>query len=505
LNLESLRIGSSIYTSLAVLQAGLRPIANELFRSDPFGLGPNEVVVLQELAVGRRALSLAAIARFLAISRASARQVVTRLAEHELIASGNDPEDRRLRSWHITAAGTAEVARPAGTAALSHPLLESFLALHKDDLHHLLLQLKSLAVGLEITQGDIEAAARKDWQSLARADLLTFGGFLDLWLAVMRAYRHIRAEQTRFFQQVTNQVLDTPSYMALYRVHEAPSGMAEVAAFLRVDQNTAMRIVDRLEQHGLLTRTRNPASRRELIIAPTEQGGRLLETLPPVDPNGAYLRVLENLPRRGATLDELLRPIVAGFVGKPVLDHEIFYALLKGVAERESTARTVNSGDFRAAMAQFLTGVAVVTVREGATPRAITVNSLTSVSLDPPILLICFDRRSPSLKALQANKSFGVSILSQQQRNLAVRFGQRETRENPHTMESEICDELHGVPTIAGALAQIVCELEQSLEAGSHTVVFGAPREVAFHDSQPTGNALGYWRSKFVEVVSQPN
>jgi flavin reductase (DIM6/NTAB) family NADH-FMN oxidoreductase RutF len=125
------------------------------------------------------------------------------------------------------------------------------------------------------------------------------------------------------------------------------------------------------------------------------------------------------------------------------------------------------------------------------------------VSLDPPILLVCFDRRSASLKALQSNKSFGISILTKHQQDLAARFGQRETRENPHTIERELCDELAGVPTVAGALARIVCELEHSLEAGSHTVIFGAPREVALHDSVSGKHALGYWRSKFVEVAPQ--
>jgi DNA-binding MarR family transcriptional regulator len=53
--------------------------------------------------------------------------------------------------------------------------------------------------------------------------------------------------------------------------------MAEVAAFLRVDQNTAIRMVDRLEQHGLLVRARNPSSRRELTISATEKGVGLLK------------------------------------------------------------------------------------------------------------------------------------------------------------------------------------------------------------------------------------
>jgi hypothetical protein len=106
--------------------------------------------------------------------------------------------------------------------------------------------------------------------------------------------------------------------------------------------------------------------------------------LPPIDPNGDYLRTLDRLSHRGAELDQLLQSLVDGFVGKPVVDHDVFYALLKSVTERQDSTEAVDGADFRAAMSQFLTGVAVVTVREGGKPRGITVNSLTSVSLDPP-------------------------------------------------------------------------------------------------------------------------
>jgi flavin reductase (DIM6/NTAB) family NADH-FMN oxidoreductase RutF/DNA-binding MarR family transcriptional regulator len=501
-NIESLRVGSSIYTSLAVLQAALRPVAGSLFVGNPFEVGPNEFVVLQELAVKEETLSLAGISRFLAASRASGRQVVGRLSKGGLIAGESDPEDRRLKSWQITPAGEAELARLSVLPSRDHPLLALLLSLPEIKLSQLCTHLASLVISLEKASGDFSVVSRKR-NDLGSIDLTSLGGFAAFWQLVTRAYRRIRTEQTKFFQQATDQVLDTAAYMTLYRVHEAPSSMAEVAAFLRVDQNTAIRMVDWLEQHGLLNRTRNPSSRRELTISATEKGVRLLKSLPPVDPDGDYLRAVDQLPGSGVELDELLKSLVHGFVGKPIVDHEVFYALLKSVTERESSSKHMNGGDFRAAMSQFLTGVAVVTVQEKGGPRGITVNSLTSVSLDPPILLVCFDRRSVSLKALHDRKSFGVSILNQRQQSLAARFGRRETKENPHTLESDLCCELSGVPTIAGALAQIVCELQHSLEAGTHTVIFGAPRQVAMHDATQRDHALGFWRSKFVDVAPQ--
>jgi flavin reductase (DIM6/NTAB) family NADH-FMN oxidoreductase RutF/DNA-binding MarR family transcriptional regulator len=501
-NIDNLKIGSSIYTNLAVLQAGLRLLAGSLFSVNPFELGPNEFVVLQEFAVREGVLSHAEVSRFLAISRASARQVLSRLSKAALIVSGSDAGDRRIRSWQITQAGKAEVIRLSALPSSSHSLLEAFLSLPPADFSELLAQLDALVVGLETAAGEFTGTQHNQDQ-IGQSCLTSLGGFISLWFLIARAYRRLRIEQTKFFQQATAQVLETATYMALYRVHEAPSSMAEVAAFLRVDQNTAIRMVDRLEQHGLLVRARNPSSRRELMISATEKGVGLLKSLPPIDPNGDYLRTLDRLSHRGAELDQLLQSLVDGFVGKPVVDHDVFYALLKSVTERQDATEALDGADFRAAMSQFLTGVAVVTVREGGKPRGITVNSLTSVSLDPPILLVCFDRRSASLKALQSNKSFGVSILTQEQQALAARFGRRETQESSHTLDSEQCDELAGVPTVAGALARIVCRLEHSLEAGSHTVIFGAPRHVALHETLSGNRALGYWRSKFVEVAQQ--
>jgi len=289
--------------------------------------------------------------------------------------------------------------------------------------------------------------------------------------------------------------------MALYRVHETPGGMTELASFLRVDQNTATRLVDRLEGQGLLRRMRNPSSRRELILSATDKGARLLESLAPIDPDGAFLNQVGKLRRSGTALSEVLDGLISSDATSPLMDRQVFFALAKRVWERlgKNSTSQVEGSEFRLAMSQFLTGVAVVTVKDGSAPRAMTVNSLTSVSLDPPILLVCFDRRSPSLKALQRNKEFGISILSRSQQALAARFGRKETHDNPHTLEDSICEEVGGLPLLAGSLAQIVCDLEQTFEAGSHTVIFGAPREVSFHQSGTT-DALGFWRSKFVQV-----
>jgi flavin reductase (DIM6/NTAB) family NADH-FMN oxidoreductase RutF/predicted transcriptional regulator len=474
-------------------------LATELRRvASPLGL--NEMAVLYRVSSGDLALSLAGVADFLATSRALARQAVRRLSEKGLIAGRDDPQDRRSRLWHATSAGVVLTQQSTEVVPADAPVARALAALPLSDIGRLRVDLDRLAGDLGTFSIHDSARGQDDAARGGRPD---DHRFFDLWLSIARAYRFVRAEQTRFLLDATDQVVDTPAYMTLYRLHERPSATAEIAVFLQIDQNTATRLIDRLEQHGLVFRTRNRSSRREVTISASEKGVRLLGTVPPIDPNGRYLAALQRLPEGGVELDDILRRVVAGYAAEPIIDHQIFYALLKSVSEnlaRQRGAARVEGKQFRSAMSQFLTGVAVVTVGDTDAPRCITVNSLTSVSLDPPILLVCFDRRSPSLAALLQRRSFGISILSEGQRHLADRFGSRETVENPHAVEPEIRDELGGVPMLAGALAQIVCDIEQSLEAGSHTVIFGTPRTIAIHDASAQANALGYWRSGYVRL-----
>ncbi len=498
---ERVRTAAAIYSNLAVLNAGVRPVVYDRLRGLPVQLGPGEYAVLRRLALTEGVTSVVEVTEFLAISRASARQIVGRLSDAGLIVGSAGADDRRLRMWSLTPEGKAIGTAPVPRVEPQPTLVAALQALSPSQRATFSEDLDVLISGLDEAAGSFERGALSDIASRDSDDLASFHSFFDLWLKIARVYRRIRAEQTRFFLSETNQLIDTAAYMALYRVHETPGGMTELASFLRVDQNTATRLVDRLEAQGLLRRMRNPSSRRELILSATDKGSRLLESLAPIDPDGAFLKQVGKLTRSGTALAETLEGLISTDASSPLMDRQVFFALAKRVWERlgKNAPSQVEGSDFRLAMSQFLTGVAVVTVKDGSSPRAMTVNSLTSVSLDPPILLVCFDRRSPSLKALQKNKEFGISILSRSQQALAARFGRKETHDNPHTLEEGMCEEVGGLPLLAGSLAQIVCDLEQTFEAGSHTVIFGAPREVSLHKSAAT-DALGFWRSKYVQV-----
>ena len=155
---------------------------------------------------------------------------------------------------------------------------------------------------------------------------------------------------------------------------------------------------------------------------------------------------------------------------------------------------------FRSTMAQFPTGVAVVTIRGDREPRGITVNSLTSVSLDPPTLLVCFDRRSAALEHLTGRRVFAANVLTADQQPLAARFGRRETAENPHALDEGMSVDVDGVPILVGALASIVCDVVDTFDSGSHTIVLASPRRIVPHPAPADVHALGFWRSRYFPV-----
>ncbi len=125
----------------------------------------------------------------------------------------------------------------------------------------------------------------------------------------------------------------------------------------------------------------------------------------------------------------------------------------------------------RRAMGHFATGVAVVTARDGE-GRAFgtTANSLTSVSLEPPLLLVCLTHGSETLTALRATGRFGVSVLGASQRELSDRFAKPAS---PTTWLGVRTADAGGVPLLHGAAATAECEVHELLPGGDHAIVVG--------------------------------
>lgn len=128
-----------------------------------------------------------------------------------------------------------------------------------------------------------------------------------------------------------------------------------------------------------------------------------------------------------------------------------------------------SSRAFRDAFGAFATGVAVVTAEGPDGPVGLTTNSLASVSLDPPLFLVCFATTSRTLPVVRDAGRLAVSILRASQQSMAARFASKhDPAEKFHGIA---LDDLAGVPAIAGAAAVIVGEIVSVHPAGDHDIV----------------------------------
>lgn len=160
---------------------------------------------------------------------------------------------------------------------------------------------------------------------------------------------------------------------------------------------------------------------------------------------------------------------------------------------------TFDSTQFRAVMSRFVTGVTVVTVRDRIGPHGATVNSFTSLSLDPPMILVCLRGRGRSAAALRRNRAFGVSILGADQEDLG-RFFARPDRPSGADAFDPVPHRLGdgGVPLIAGAAAQLECRVAQRIRAGDHVMCIG---EVLAVHVDAAVDSLAFHRGRFLSVA----
>jgi 3-hydroxy-9,10-secoandrosta-1,3,5(10)-triene-9,17-dione monooxygenase reductase component len=152
--------------------------------------------------------------------------------------------------------------------------------------------------------------------------------------------------------------------------------------------------------------------------------------------------------------------------------------------------------DFRRAMGHFATGVAVVTATCDGKPFGMTVNSLTSVSLKPCLLLVCPKKGSATGEAIKRSERFGVSILAGRQRDLCMRF----VGDNAARFEGldEVVHE-GDVPLIAGAVVSFVCRLHAVHPGGDHEIVVGEVLKGSIHEDAP----LVYHRGSFNKMLER--
>jgi flavin reductase (DIM6/NTAB) family NADH-FMN oxidoreductase RutF len=138
---------------------------------------------------------------------------------------------------------------------------------------------------------------------------------------------------------------------------------------------------------------------------------------------------------------------------------------------------TLDPQGLRRLMSRWTTGVAVVTSRDGDALRGATTNAFTSLSLEPPLVLVCLERSSRTLAAIRASGRLCVNVLAAGQEELARRFATKQPGEEklagvPHSL-------FDGVPVLDGTALWLACELEDEHEGGDHAILVARPVEAA--------------------------
>lgn len=153
---------------------------------------------------------------------------------------------------------------------------------------------------------------------------------------------------------------------------------------------------------------------------------------------------------------------------------------------------TIDPTEFRLVMGHFATGVALITSMLEGEPAGMSVNSLTSVSLDPPLVLFCADLRSDTLRGVRESGVFAVNVLAEgeeaQSRRFALKGPQKFTGIAARTGTT-------GAPVLDAALAWLECRVEAVHPGGDHVIVVGLVQEAGARDGRPLVFYRGEYRA----------
>lgn len=179
------------------------------------------------------------------------------------------------------------------------------------------------------------------------------------------------------------------------------------------------------------------------------------------------------------------------------------------VVHRVSEQPSMTAGDqpstrhaFIEAMSRCVTGVTVVTTDGPSGRFGQTVSASASVSADPPMVLVCINRRSPIRAVILEHGAFGVNALRADQRRLSESFAGRPRRGLPYDFTAARWERGDvGSPLLVGAVAAFDCRLDNAIEAGTHTIFIGDVRQALFGPGVP----LVYARRAYGELAAMPS
>ena len=154
---------------------------------------------------------------------------------------------------------------------------------------------------------------------------------------------------------------------------------------------------------------------------------------------------------------------------------------------------------YRDVVGHFASGVAIVTASGARGPAGMTTNAVTSLSLDPVLLLVCFDNGSRTLPIVREARRFAVNVLRQGQEDLARVFASKRVAADKFRAVTHTVD--HGVPVIDGALAWLACDLVDLHPGGDHTIGIGAVTQMDVPLQAPP---LVWFRGAYTTVADVP-
>src|SRR5919205_483698 len=155
----------------------------------------------------------------------------------------------------------------------------------------------------------------------------------------------------------------------------------------------------------------------------------------------------------------------------------------------------VSKDEFRSAMSRFASGVTVVTTKNEANlPHGMTVSAFASLSLEPPLVLVCIDRRTSIHEMLTEGRYFAVNVLAEDQEILSRRFSSRDADRFSGTGYTE---GVTGVPVLSDVLAAIECRVVHAYPGGDHTIIVGEVERTLVSDGKP----LTYFRGGYTELA----
>ncbi|MBD8005168.1 flavin reductase family protein [Bacillus norwichensis] len=150
----------------------------------------------------------------------------------------------------------------------------------------------------------------------------------------------------------------------------------------------------------------------------------------------------------------------------------------------------MDSREFRNTLGHFATGVTVITTTNGMENIGLTANAFSSVSLEPPLILVCIDKKARSIEAFKKGRPFVVNILQQEQEAECWGFakqGQDKFARANYTISED------GVPVLQGNLATIECNVEELIEGGDHYIITGKVKKANYDKEK---NPLLFFRGE---------